>query len=235
MRDKIFMYSKDRSFILNLVICILCFVSMFLVPSLVAIVLLNVVNETIGALIGDAVLILLLCIVFYKDLVKEAKLYFKDFKSNFKKSFKIYILGFMGMVFFNLIIVSFLKDISSNESQVREMLYNNVITSLINICIMAPIVEELIFRKSIAPVFKNKWLYILTSALLFGGAHILTNFVQGIFTISDLLYILPYGCLGGSFALMDYNNKSIFPSIIIHSMHNTFTAILLLVTYFGGK
>ena len=54
------------------------------------------------------------------------------------------------------------------------------------------------------------------------------------FVITDLLYVLPYACLGGSFALMDYNTKTTFSSIIIHSLHNTLTALLLLVTFFGG-
>ena len=139
------------------------------------------------------------------------------------------------MSFFNLLINVFLKNISSNEEQVREMLYHNVILAMISISIIAPILEELVFRKSLAPVIRNKWIYSIVSGLLFGSAHILTNFVQGIFVPTDLIYILPYGCLGFTFALMDYDNKSVYSSIIIHALHNTLTALLLLVTYFGGK
>ena len=235
MKDKLFGYSKDRPFAINLVITILCFIFMILVPSLIAIALQDVCNETIGSIIGDIVLIIIIYLVFFKDLNKEFKNYFGNFKDNFKKSFKLYILGFMGMVVCNLIILIFLKNISTNEEQVREMLYNNVALSLLNISIIAPILEELVFRKSLAPLFKNKWLYVIISGLLFGGAHILVNILQGTFVLVDLVYILPYACLGCSFALMDYNNKSTFPSMIIHALHNTFTAIILLITYFGGK
>ena len=139
------------------------------------------------------------------------------------------------MVFFNLIVMILLKNISSNESQVREMLYNNVFLSMISISIIAPISEEIIFRKSIRPLINNRWVYVVVCGLLFGGAHILTNVLSGEFVISDLIYVLPYACLGGSFALMDYNTKTTFSSIVIHSLHNTITGIMLLITYFGGK
>lgn len=235
MKDKLFGYSKDRSLLANIIITILSFIGMFLIPSIVAILLSNYVNDTIASIIGDIIFIIIMFLIFFKDLIKEFKLYFKNFKENFKYSFKIYILGFMGMIFFNLFIYYFIGNISSNETQVREMLYDNVIPTLISISILAPILEELIFRKSIAPLFKNRWVYVIISGLLFGGAHILINVIQGTFVLTDLVYILPYGCLGGAFALMDYNRKTTFCSIVIHSMHNTFTAILLLIQYFGGK
>ena len=229
-------YTKDRSFLTNLVIAILCFIGMFLVPSLFVILFeLVIKDEQICTILADLIYIAILYFIYKKDLDSEAKTFFSDFKKKFKYSFKIYILGYMGMIFFNLFITFFLKDISQNESQVREMLYANVVTSMISISIIAPILEELIFRKTIQPLIKNRWIYALVCGLLFGFAHILTNFVQNTFVITDLLYILPYACLGGSFALMDYNTKTTFSSIIIHSFHNTFTAILLLITFFGGK
>ena len=234
-KSKLLGYSNDRSLLVNIIVAICCFLGMFLIPSIIAIILLKYVNETIGSIIGDVVFILILLLVFYKDLIKEFKYYFGDFKNNFKKSFKIYILGFIGMIVCNLFILTFLKDMSSNENQVREMLYKNAIPTLISISIIAPILEELIFRRSIAPIFKKRWVYVIISGLLFGCAHIIVNFVQGTFIITDLFYILPYACLGGAFALMDYNNKSVFPSIIIHAFHNTCTAIILLITYLGGK
>lgn len=233
---KIFCLSKERNYIVNLIICLICFVSLLLVPSLIAIMLEKHVDTFIGGLIGDAVLIIIIILLYLKDLIEEAKIYFRSFKSNFKYSFKIYILGFMGMVFFNLIIITFLKDISANETQVRELLYKNPIPTMINIVLLAPILEELIFRKSLAPILKNRWVYVIISGLLFGSAHIAINFLQGTFVMTDLAYIFPYMALGSSFALMDYNRNTTFCSIFIHALHNSFTAVLLLVTYFvGGK
>ena len=236
MKDKIFSYTKNRKLWVNIVVAILCFLGMFLVPSLIAILFnLKIKNLQVCTIIGDLIYILLIYLVYKKDLDSEAKIYFSDFKNKFKYGFKIYILGYFGMIFFNLFITLFLKDISQNESQVRELLYSNAVTTMISISILAPLLEELIFRKTIGTIIKNKWIYVIISGLLFGGAHILTNIMNNSFAITDLLYVLPYGCLGGAFALMDYNTKTTFTSIVFHALHNTFTAILLLITFFGGK
>ena len=227
-------YSKDRSFTANLILFILSLVGLLVIPSIISLFL-RFKNVLFSTIIADFIYIGILYLMYRRDLNEEAKIYFKDFKNNFKYSFKIYILGYMAMIFFNLIIYMVLKDISSNETQVREMLYNNTFLTMINIVLIAPISEEIIFRKSLRPIFNNRWLYVIVSGLLFGGAHILTNIINNAFTISDLLYVLPYGCLGASFALMDYNSKTTFSSMVIHCLHNTITAILLLITYFGGK
>jgi len=227
---------KERSTLTNIIIAIFCLVGIIIIPSIFMIIIDGFIkSKVLSLVIADLLFIAILVFIFYKDLKNEAKVYFKDFKNKFKYSFKIYILGYMGMLFFNLFIALFLKNISSNESQVRELLYNNTILTLFSISIIAPISEELVFRKSLAPLFKNKWAYVIVSGVLFGGAHILTNIFDNTFLLKDLLYILPYGCLGASFALMDYNSKTTFSSIVIHALHNSVTGILLLITYFGGK
>ena len=97
---------------------------------------------------------------------------------------------------------------------------------LINISILAPITEELIFRKSIQPLIKNKWVRAILSGILFGGAHLLTG---DAIRLVDLLFLLPYGTLGFVFSLMDNDTKTTFTSIIFHGLHNAATGILLLL------
>ena len=230
-----FKYTKERSFISNIIFCIVALLGVLLIPSIIGLLIKSFIkNEMVRTLIANLVFCTILYFMYYKDLNKEFKLYKKDFKENFKKGFKYYILGFIGMIFFNIIIAIFIKNISSNESQVREMLYSSPIITFICIALTAPFSEEIVFRKSIEPVIKNKWIYVLISGFLFGGAHILTNVLSNTFVLTDLVYILPYGCLGGAFALMDNETKSTFTSIVMHSLHNSLTGLLLLVTYFSG-
>ncbi len=234
-QSKIFKYSKNRKWYVNLIFCLISFIGLLVIPSIIYL-LLNLVikNSNVCDILANIIFILILYLMYYKDLNKEFKIFKNNFKSNMKVAFKYYIVGMMGMVFFNLLIVTVLKDISSNESQVRELLFNDTIFALISIMIIAPISEEIIFRKSLQPLIKNKWVYAICCGLLFGGAHILTNILNNAFVLSDLFYILPYASLGVSFALMDYDTKTTVTSICIHAFHNSFTAILLLITYFGG-
>ena len=89
----------------------------------------------------------------------------------------------MGMIFFNALIYIILKDISSNETQVRELLYNNTILTLFSIAIIAPISEELVFRKSLAPVIKNKWAFSFADALLFKGGMVCKLLLTTVFYV----------------------------------------------------
>ena len=237
MKDKtLFKLSKDRPMYINIIYTLIAFIGMFIIPTIVYLVINKYIkNEVVCNIISDLVFIVILYLMYFKDLNSEFNIFTKDFKKNAKISFKYYLLGFMGMVFCNILIAICLGGISSNESQVREMLYSSVVPTMISIAIIAPIMEELIFRKSLQPVIKNKWIYVVVCGLLFGGAHLLTNIMNNEFVWTDLFYILPYACLGGSFALMDYETKTTFSSIMIHAIHNTATGILLLVMYFGGK
>ncbi len=228
--------SKDRPWYINLLFCFICLVGIVVLPTVLSLMYSEYIkSEVVSTFLSEVTFVLMLVAMYYKDLINEAKTFKKNFKKSMKSSFKYYVMGIMSMIFFNLLITMVLKnDISTNESQVREMLFNNTIFALINISLYAPISEEIIFRKSIQPLISNKWLYALVCGVLFGGAHILTNVFGGSFVISDLIYILPYGSLGVAFALMDYENKSVFNSMTIHCLHNTMTALLLLSMFYLG-
>lgn len=228
--------SKDREWYINLLFCFISFVGLLVIPNVFCWIFRDFIKSSrLCAFLGDVFFVILLVIMYYEDLKREFKTFKKNFKSSIKSSFKYYIIGIMSMIFFNLVITMVIKNnISTNETQVREMLFATPLFALINISLYAPISEEIIFRKSIEPIFKNKWLYSIVSGILFGGAHILTNIFGGSFVISDLVYILPYGSLGFAFALMNYENKSVFNSMTIHCFHNTMTALLLFFMFSAG-
>ncbi len=229
------MNEKQKKFIINILIAILCITGVFVIPSLFELLFIKFkINSIISSMLAELLFILLLIALFYKDLVKEFKIYTKNFKYNIKTGFKYYIAGYLCMIFFNLIISMVLNNISQNEEGVRDLLYNLPIFAFINIAIFAPIAEELSFRKSISKIFKNKYVFAITSGLLFGCAHLTTNFISNTFVFSDLLYILPYGTLGFMFAFMNFETKTTFTSITMHAFHNSVTCILLLIVHFSG-
>jgi len=121
------------------------------------------------------------------------------------------------MVIANLFINIFNpNELAQNEQAVREMLGIVPLYMLFTTVIYAPLTEEIICRKIIRDFIKSKWAYIIVSALIFGGAHVLLN----IETFWDLLYIIPYGTLGGAFAYMFYRTKNLLTPITIHALHN---------------
>lgn len=221
--------TKDRSLPLNIIICIISFLIFYFAPSIFyAISYVICKNQMISEIIGRTITIFIIASFYYKDLIKEFKELKNKIGSKIGTAFKYYGIGIGVMMFSNLILLIIFKDISTNETQVRELLRANPIPMMFTISILAPLIEELTFRKNLSPLFKNKWLFALASGLLFGLGHLMVDFRSGNFQMYRLLYLIPYGSLGFSFALMNRENKTTFSSIAIHCIHNFLTGLLIL-------
>lgn len=224
----IFKYSKERPVYINIIFFLVAFLGMFILPSEFAIVVSKIIkSEQISSIIGNGLFIVVLYLMYKKDLDKEFKTFKENFKSNFKTGFKYYIAGLISMIVFNLFIAIIIKDVSANENIVRDMLFKFPVYTMFTIAIIAPLSEELTFRKSLEPLLKNKWVYAFASGLLFGACHL----VAGEFKLINLLYLLPYGSLGFTFALMDKETNTTFTSVMMHMIHNAMTGALLLITF----
>lgn len=162
--------------------------------------------------------------IFSNKLIKD---FYSLTKEDLKTGFNYWILGISIMFVSNIIIFHLLGDVSSNEIDNRLIIKNYLIFALFSMSIYAPIVEELIFRMGLRNIFKNKYFYALTSGAIFGSLHLLNEII----TFSNplyLLYLIPYGAMGFTFALSYYKTNNIFSTIVFHSIHNSL-AILILI------
>ena len=128
-------------------------------------------------------------------------IYYKDLKKDFKK----------------------LKE--GNEEGVQQLIHSSKFLSIIAVGILAPIIEELTFRKAFREVFTNKTLFVLASGLIFGGLHVILS----LNSLWDLFYIIPYSSLGIAFGYMYQKTDNIYTSIIMHIFHNTALTTLSLI------
>jgi len=126
------------------------------------------------------------------------------------------------MIAANIIISIVTGNISStNEESIRAVMKISKWYIVFSAVIFAPIVEELVFRKSVRSLIKNKWLFILTSGLLFGLIHCV-----GSATLIEYLYVIPYAIPGCVFAYILYDSDNIFTTMSMHLWHNTIMLIL---------
>lgn len=166
-------------------------------------------------------------ILYGKELKQEWKKFKSNRKDNIDTAVKYYFIGLGIMIASNILINLFLKlGNSQNEVRVQSMIKSSPWIMLICVSIFAPIVEEILFRKTFKNVFKKKYVFIFVSGFIFGLLHIIGYKLK---TPLELLYIIPYGALGLSFALMDYEVDSTFPSIFMHMFHNAALTILSIV------
>ena len=171
-------------------------------------------------------------IIFFFIYKKDLKNYFKDFIKNKDEymdvGIRCWIIGLLIMLISNYILNIVLKaGGANNEKAVQTMIKTLPLLMIIDAGIIAPFNEEIVFRKSLKDIFKNKWFFIITSFLLFGSAHVLNSAK----TITDYLYIIPYGALGASFAYAYHKTNNFFTPLILHMIHNIILIIISILIH----
>lgn len=187
---------------------------------------LNVYIILLILLLMDIIPILFLVYIYRKEIRNEFIRNKETFVDNFDKYLRLWLFGLILMTVSNSIITIFTNnEISNNEEVVRNIAKILPIYSLFTTCICAPIGEELAYRKTIGKIFSNKKIAIIMSGLIFGLAHVLGTYES----ITDLLYVLPYGLFGSVFMYMYLDSKTIWSTITVHFMHNAILMIAYLI------
>ena len=175
----------------------------------------------------NIILLFILFLIYRKDLIRDWDKFRANVFDNLDEGIKYWFLGLVGMVASNLIINFVFKGgQAGNEQAVQDYIKYLPWLMLINVGFLGPMVEELVFRKTFKDAIKNKWLFIIISGLIFGGMHVVGSYTG----LVDLLFIIPYSCLGFAFAAAYYNTDTIFTSITLHMIHNTILTVTSILT-----
>lgn len=178
----------------------------------------NGATEVLLSSFSNIILLIILFFMYKKELKKEWMIFKSKFLENIDIGFKCWIIGLFGMVFFNFIFNVILQGgQANNEQAVQSMISSLPWLMVINAGLVAPFIEEIIFRKAFKNLFNNKWLFILSSGIIFGLMHVITSS----YNILDFLYFIPYSSLGIAFAYMYHKTDTVFTSTFMHIMHNT--------------
>ena len=139
---------------------ILVIISYFALPYVIALISKSNLIDIMLYLLYAFILIFLYKQVFISD--------FKDIKKNWKKYLMRMLISivliFVSMVLINLIVgVLFNVKGTSENDTFKE---NSLIVVLLT-CIYYPLVEGIIFRKSVRDIIDNKWFFIMFSAIFY--------------------------------------------------------------------
>lgn len=167
-------------------------------------------------------------LIYRKDLKKDFKNFWKNKEDYMDVGIRCWIIGLVIMFASNIILNFILKaGGANNEKAVQTMIQSLPLLMFIDAGILAPFNEEIVFRKTLKDIFKNKWIFVIISFLLFGSVHVLGSAEN----ILDYLYIIPYGALGAAFAYADYETDNIFTSISLHMIHNIILIIISILIH----
>lgn len=209
------------------ILLFLCFLGFDLITAIIYHYLGGNINhltntETVCFLLIRYFVLIMLFLLLYRKYLKEKWFDFrKNFKDYFDITFKNWLLGFIIMIVSNLIINRFFSGLGQNENSVQSLIKEMPFVAFIITTLLAPFVEEMIFRKGLQDAFNNKTLYMITSGVLFGLIH-----VMGTGNIYEYLLIIPYGALGFMFAKTINETDNIYSTILMHMLHNGVLTIL---------
>ena len=216
--------------IIRTIVTILLFIFMRY-AQLIPILIFNIDVESLSmtqtymlSIFAYALIDLILFYMYRKDLKENFQRFKKNFWENSDLAMKCWIVGLGIMMIANLSIMIFTPSKGANNEQDVDAIIKAVpVLAFFMTTVFAPFTEEMAFRKAFYDVLKNnKILYILVSGITFGALHVVFN----ITSVFDYLYIIPYSALGLSFAFMDAKSDNIFPSIMVHTIHNGVLTLL---------
>ena len=177
--------------------------------------------------IFDILLIISLYFIYKKDLKKEFLLFKNNFKEFVEKYTKYWLLGIVLMSIINSIIMFITpSDVANNEELVRGLIDKFPLYGFFSAVLVAPFVEEIVFRKTFKDIIKNKYLLLIICGLTFGTIHVIESYTK----ITDLLYIFSYGVFGSVFAYIYYKTNTVFTSMFFHFIHNTMLVLIYFVS-----
>ncbi len=173
--------------------------------------------------------LIIIILILRKTIYKHFKEYMSNPKYYLRNYIKYWFINLGLMYLCNFIIIFITKDIAQNEQSIRTLFETNPITTFILAGLIAPILEELVFRLSIYKIIgKQKYIFIILSGLIFGSMHIIGLSP----TWKDWLYIIPYSLPGCIFAYTLVKSDNICVPISLHMIHNIFSLTLQAITIF---
>ena len=200
--------------------------------------------EVLLELIVYVILLIGICIPSF-PLLKE------DFKRINKKTFLFGLLGLAAIIVSSIICSSLLTSLgvnneAGNEQAITDMFSssftNGLLLSLVTV-IMAPIIEELVFRKALFTILGNRTrLALVISSLIFGSMHIINPCIEEIatgnfYTFSiEFIYLIIYSVMGLVLGLTYIKTeRNVIGSIFTHMLNNFCSLIITLFSiYFLG-
>ena len=177
----------------------------------------------------EALIVLVLAIVFRKDLKRDFK-YFREYFSEYSSYvFKMYLISLAFMLISNVSIRLYTGlENATNQLELNKTFMINPILVIVLAVIVAPLMEELLFRGIFRKIFNNKYAFIIISSIIFGALHVIDDFK----TPKELLFILSYSILGIFLGTIYEKTNNIFANMMFHFIQNLLAILAMILKIF---
>lgn len=178
------------------------------------------------------IIYLFVIILLYRKCLKKDLILFKLNKKDHINKILNYFIIFMIVKFSSAFIETLLGILlniniteSNNQNTIEILFKKSPLIMTIDCVILAPFVEECIFRLGLKKIINNKYIFITISGLLFGLMHIFPTELP--YTIA-LIQSITYITMGINLAYIYEETNNIWIPIGIHMLNNFIGMISLL-------
>lgn len=206
------------------------FVSYVFFTSILGLILnlIGINNNITIMFISDLIFTLVVLKVYKKDLQEEFNEYNKQ-KSKLKNILMWVLILFGVNIVLSLIlkiVMPQLNNLDNNSESIVQLFEISTIYTFFKTLLYAPVIEELVFKKSIRDIINNDTVFVLISSLI----YTIMNFI---YTSSVPEYIwfdiIQYFTFSSILSLAYIKNKNIIPIMIIKFIYNLIPTILLII------
>lgn len=184
----------------------------------------NKISESTVYLFVFTGMVITYIIYYRKSLLNDLKDLRKNYKTILKTTIKYWLIGFGLMILSSLILTSLNIGTATNQEQNISLFKSAPIIQAIIAILLAPIIEELVFRRSFKNFTNNKHLFAITTGLIFGGIHVLSS-LTSLKDLPMILHIIPYSTVGIAFGYAYKKHNNILGTMLIHALHNIIAII----------
>lgn len=214
----------------KLIKTLLIFVGYVFFTSVLGLILnlIGINNNITTMFISDLIFTLIVLKVYKQDLQKEFAEY-KVQKSKIK-NILIWVLILFGVnIIFSLIlkiVMPQLDSLDNNSESIIQLFELSTIYTFFKTLLYAPVIEELIFKKSIRDVINNNMAFVLISSSI----YTIMNFIYTS-SIPEYMWfdIIQYFTFSTILSVAYIKNKNIIPVMIIKFIYNLIPTILLII------
>ena len=231
----------NREWFKCLIKLIICFLLFYFVGDIIKWILtlfnVTITNKLVVLLqLICSCIILLVLIFLYKNDIKEELNKIKKDKEKvigyILKMFLIFmVVKFLVGILSGVLLLLFNMDIESlnsvNQNTIELLAKESPFLIFISSSLLAPVYEELLFRLGIKRVIKNKYLFIISSGLIFGLLHIFP-LSEGITLALGLILSITYVTMGIFLAYIYENSGNIVNSIGVHFLNNLLCILVVI-------
>lgn len=204
----------------NLLKSILIIISYFILPYLIGSITSSRLIMSLFYLLYAFILIILYRNTFkadFKDILKNKGSYFKKIILNV-------VLLIVVVIITNAIINALfnISGTSENDYSLLTMFEKSPIILILLTCIYYPIVEGIVFRKTIRDIIDKKWLFIIFSSLFYFFFNIVYTSMSFNNIMASICYLFSMMILSNHY----WKTNNFTSSIIILMIYNVFVSII---------